>query len=187
MEKYLLKTVCPARYFLNPLLIWIELPVDVLKKQRCILKAGDKGRERLTSRINDRKFRRRAKGKSYYNTTLPNGWSMHVQNIPEFIPMERWDARYAHMLARRVPVLAKLRQRERDNYLKGAQPNTTTDGSDVSKSGAPKTTSTAPTKPKTSAQSRQPSLNTDQSQQSITDQHAHDNDDEDVTQMEDVD
>ena len=182
MEKYLIKTACPARYFCNPLLIWIELPMDVLKKKRCILNAGNKGRDRLTSRINDRKFRRRAKGKSYYITTLPSGWSMHVHNIPDIVPMDRWDGNYAFMLARREQVLIKLRETERTNFLRAAkskstatdQPNDTT----TSQTG----TKSSRTKPKTS---KQPTTDTTNATNPQQQESSDDNDD--ITQMEDVD
>ena len=189
MEKYLLKTECPARYFCNPLLIWIELPMDILKKKRCILNAGDKGRERLTSRINDRKYRRRAKGKSYYNTTLPSGWSMHVHNIPDFTPMDRWDSRYAHMLMRREQVLIKLRETERNNYLRGAQP--TTDNSDKSKEASTAPPSKGASNSNT-AKSAVPSDAKNQTTSIVTDdnqppQQESSDDDDEVTEMENVD
>ena len=115
---------------------------------------------------------------------------MHVTKIPDIIPMDRWDGNYAHMLMRREQVLIKLRENERNNFLKGAQPQSTTDASDKSK-GASNTT-TAPTNSNDDSKSKMTKSKTyentkktdvDQSQQ----RESSDDDDEDVTEMENVD
>ena len=114
MEKYIQKTICPARYFVNPLLIWIEFPVKILRDNRAILPAGKQGRTRLEARINDRKYRRRAKGKTYYNTTLPAGWTLKITGPIKDI--SKWDLLYAQMVDRQEQRLSKLRVKEKRDY-----------------------------------------------------------------------
>ena len=159
MEDLVLNTVNPCRYFVNPILIWVEISIEELKKYRSIIPAGKNGRKRLSDRISDRKYRRRSRGATYYTTTVPCGWTLKTNRNP--LPVNQWRQIYEQMRNTQSLRLSKLRADEDRRWFQRAMEQINTDTTAAAQTSTTNTaaTGTATRGPPPAPSSVQQSIN----------------------------